>query len=205
MTPDAFGELRQFLLVRLVLGAGLLIVVGALALTWVPGAATVGPSRTLPPSSTGDRTPSAARPGASATSNGLSIDAARLAGDPRNPLDKPRLEEVMSSLAAPEPLEGKSLEILPKRTEVEAPSGTDRAPDEKTDTPAKLPKGPHLQAGIFAQPANAEEFRRRLIAAGYPAYIETRVHVGPYPGRKEAERAREKLKAEGTTTVYVPQ
>lgn len=199
MTIDAYRELRHYLRVRLVLGAGLLIVVGAVAVTWVPGPEQVAPAvikgtapGTVPVAVGKSEAPPA-------------VGSASFSAAPRDLLDKPRLEEVMRPLAVPEPLEGKSFEVLPKTGTAEGISPSESLPDDKSEAPAKLPKGPHLQAGIFAQSANAEEFRRKLIADGYPAYIETRVHVGPYPNRKEAERVREKLKGEGTTTVYVPQ
>lgn len=201
MTIDAYRELRHFLLVRLALGGGLLIVVGAVALTWVPGAPT--PDTAKIPSTT-----SVAKgrlPVADEKSNASTAGGVPLAANSQDLLDKPRLEDAMRPLAVPEPLEGKSFEVLPKTGGTEVGSPSSGPVDDKTEAPAKLPKGPHLQAGIFAQAANAEEFRRKLNAAGYPAYVESRVHVGPYPNRKEAERVREKLKAEGTTTVYVPQ
>ncbi len=125
---------------------------------------------------------------------------------PHDVFAKPQLEEVMRPIAALEPLEGKEFEVLPKTGVVEANTSSAEASDTETKGGMpKLPKGPHLQAGIFAQPANAEEFRRKLAAEGYPAYVETRVQIGPYASRKEAERVREKLKTQGTTTVFVPQ
>lgn len=200
MTPTAFRELRHYLFVRLALGGGLLIVVGAFALTWVPGAATMGPPPTAPGVGTGTLPNTVAVRDPAQAAVGSIFTAA-----PRDLLEKPRLEELMRPLAAPESLDGKAFEVMPRTGEPEGSASAPNVPEDKVEAPAKLPKGPHLQAGIFAQPANAEEFRRKLVAEGYPAYIETRVHVGPYPNRKEAERVRDKLKAEGTTTVYVPQ
>jgi DedD protein len=118
---------------------------------------------------------------------------------------KPRLEELMRPVARPEPLEGMAFEVLPKPADAASLPGAAGDDADTKEAAPRLPKGPHLQAGIFAQPANAEEFRRMLAAQGYPAYIETRVHIGPYPNRREAERVREKLKAQGTRTVFVPQ
>ncbi|WP_374514670.1 SPOR domain-containing protein [Niveibacterium sp.] len=54
-----------------------------------------------------------------------------------------------------------------------------------------------LQAGVFSTPKNAEELRARLELAGVPAQLETRVVVGPFRTRQEAEQAQGKLKALG--------
>lgn len=47
-----------------------------------------------------------------------------------------------------------------------------------------------VQAGIFSNPDNAKELASRLNAAGIHAYVETRVQVGPFANRAEAEKAR---------------
>jgi DedD protein len=59
--------------------------------------------------------------------------------------------------------------------------------------------------GIFAQPANAEDLKTKLESQGFPVYIETRVQVGPFTDRKEADKVREKLKAMGMATVFIAQ
>jgi DedD protein len=54
-----------------------------------------------------------------------------------------------------------------------------------------------LQVGVFSNHANAEELVTRLHEAGIPAQIESRVQVGPFASRQEAEAARSKLKTLG--------
>lgn len=54
-----------------------------------------------------------------------------------------------------------------------------------------------LQAGVFANPANAEELRARLTLAGISSQVETRVLVGPFKSRQESFVAQNKLKAMG--------
>lgn len=54
-----------------------------------------------------------------------------------------------------------------------------------------------LQVGVFSNHANAEELMARLHEAGLPAQIESRVQVGPFASRQEADAARAKLKALG--------
>lgn len=54
-----------------------------------------------------------------------------------------------------------------------------------------------VQVGVFSNHANAEELVSKLHEAGIPAQIESRVQVGPFVSRAEAEAARAKLKAMG--------
>ncbi len=70
---------------------------------------------------------------------------------------------------------------------------------------SKPARGPHLQAGMFLQATNAQALKANLEAQGFPVYIESRVHIGPFRNRKEAERAREKLREMGVATVLIAQ
>ena len=54
-----------------------------------------------------------------------------------------------------------------------------------------------VQVGVFSNYTNAEELVTRLQAAGIPAQVESRVQVGPFASRAEADAARAKLKAMG--------
>ena len=77
--------------------------------------------------------------------------------------------------------------------------------------PASLPlTQPHgqsglflLQMGVFNNTANAEELRAKLELNGIPSQIESRVQVGPFKSRLEAEQARDKLKHLGMETGLV--
>jgi DedD protein len=54
-----------------------------------------------------------------------------------------------------------------------------------------------LQLGVFSNPANAQEMLERLRRQGVHAYLETRVLVGPFADRNEAQRAHAELKRMG--------
>ena len=69
--------------------------------------------------------------------------------------------------------------------------------------PRPLP-GFTLQAGVFTDPRRAEEIHARLAQEGIPASLETRVLVGPFKNRSEAESARAKMKAMGIDALLVP-
>ncbi len=53
------------------------------------------------------------------------------------------------------------------------------------------------QSSVFPDLARAEEVQAKLAQEGIPASLETRLRVGPFRSRAEAEAARRKLKALG--------
>lgn len=89
---------------------------------------------------------------------------------------------------------------IPERT---APAGAPApaASASKPLTPAaQIVEGAKrflVQVGVFSNHANAEELVTRLQAAGIPAQVESRVQVGPFASRTEADAARAKLKSMG--------
>lgn len=60
-----------------------------------------------------------------------------------------------------------------------------------------------MQAGVFSDPRRAEELHARLTLEGIPATIESRVQVGPFKNREEAEAARSRLKSLGVDAVML--
>lgn len=61
-----------------------------------------------------------------------------------------------------------------------------------------------LQAGVFSSAQRAEELHARLTLSGVPSTLETRVQVGPFRTRQEAEAAQEKLRQLGVDSMLVP-
>ncbi len=61
-----------------------------------------------------------------------------------------------------------------------------------------------LQAGVFSSAQRAEELHARLTLSGVPSTLETRVQVGPFRTKHEAEAAQAKLKELGVETILVP-
>ncbi|TJZ76297.1 SPOR domain-containing protein [Chitiniphilus eburneus] len=58
-----------------------------------------------------------------------------------------------------------------------------------------------VQAGVFLHANNAEKLLRQLQNAGIPAYLETRVQIGPFKTKAEAEAAKRQLRALGIDPV----
>ncbi len=69
---------------------------------------------------------------------------------------------------------------------------------------SRLFSGFILQAGVFSSAQRAEELHARLTLSGVPSTLETRVQVGPFRTRQEAEAAQAKLKELGVETILVP-
>lgn len=92
---------------------------------------------------------------------------------------------------------------------VGVPEGT-AAPAAPLPAPAPRPVVPRLgagfllQAGVFSNHERAEELKAQLLEAGIPASIESRVHVGPFASKKEAEAARAKMKLLGIDALLLP-
>lgn len=54
-----------------------------------------------------------------------------------------------------------------------------------------------LQVGVFSNPGNAEDLRKKLRQAGIPSQLETRVQIGPFSSKEEAAKAQARLKKLG--------
>ena len=91
-----------------------------------------------------------------------------------------------------------------QRTE-EAGAGIAPAAESHPTAKAKLPSGPYLQVGVFVHPANAAELKAKLEAQGIPVFVATRVQVGPFKNKKDAEAMREKLNAMGLSSLLINQ
>lgn len=90
-----------------------------------------------------------------------------------------------------------------EQTQMQAPSA--RIVERTTvNPPPRLFSGFVLQAGVFASAERAEELHAKLALSGLPSSVETRVQVGPFKSRQEAERAQEKLRELGIQTILVP-
>lgn len=65
------------------------------------------------------------------------------------------------------------------------------------------PKAFEVQLGVFTDLDNVKQFQAKLAQHGIPSHTETRVQIGPFKTRTEADRAREKLKTLGIPAVIV--
>ncbi|WP_263769985.1 SPOR domain-containing protein [Propionivibrio soli] len=122
--------------------------------------------------------------------------------------------------AATRPANGKLGETKPAESKAAdaKPAGTTAAESKAGETPRseaapashapvlplrRLLAGYGLQVGVFSDPRRAEELHSKLLQEGIPATIESRVQVGPFKTRREADATREKLKAMGIDSVLL--
>ncbi|MCL2162225.1 MAG: SPOR domain-containing protein [Betaproteobacteria bacterium] len=85
---------------------------------------------------------------------------------------------------------------------------TPAKPSKALDTPAKpisLPDGYFVQLGVFDDTDNAGKLFENAVALGMPAHIQSRVVVGPFRNKREAEAARNRLKNIAEGVVLPPQ
>lgn len=83
---------------------------------------------------------------------------------------------------------------------VQAPPASPTASLAKTITP----KGFEVQLGVFSDMENAKQLQAKLAENGIPSHTETRVQIGPFKTRAEADQAKEKLKTLGISSVITP-
>ncbi len=77
-------------------------------------------------------------------------------------------------------------------------------PVATADLPSRLRSGPRLQTSLLADGRRAEELQASLAQAGIPASVETRLQVGPFRTRTEAEAARREIQKRGIDAVILP-
>lgn len=89
----------------------------------------------------------------------------------------------------------------PAKTVTEKPA--EKAPPlAKAAEPA--PKGYTVQLGVFSNPANALQLQEKLAQNGIKSYTETKLNVGPFQSKAEANQALAKIRSLGVSAVVVP-
>jgi DedD protein len=85
------------------------------------------------------------------------------------------------------------------------PAAVAASPSPRADSaPLRPGTGYALQAGVFADTRRAEELHALLTLNGIPSTIESRVQVGPFRTRQEAEAARARMQALGVEALLLP-
>ena len=124
----------------------------------------------------------------------------------QRPATTPPPHEPSQALIAPPPLESPA---APAQSDhpVEPPPPPQVVNNEKLAAPAKPAPGTGkayvVQVGVFMSPANAQTLQQKLLKAGIPAHTETRVQLGPFQDRREAETALARVKKLGVNAVLI--
>lgn len=78
------------------------------------------------------------------------------------------------------------------------------APPTPPAKPEAAPRSYDVQVGVFTDMENAKQLQTKLAEHGIPSHTETKLQVGPFATKTEADAAKEKLKALGIGAVVVP-
>lgn len=117
---------------------------------------------------------------------------------------QPRPRAVPEATTAPNIVPERPASIVPEIPQVRP---VPRVVEPRSATPsgiARLFSGFILQAGVFTNAQRAEELHAKLTLSGVPSTLETRVQVGPFRTRQEAEAAQARLRELGVETILVP-
>jgi cell division septation protein DedD len=109
---------------------------------------------------------------------------------------------VTNPVTAAPPLPSRAATKSPKVTS--APTSSPKvasAPSASTS----LPDGYFIQLGVFDDTENVSRLLNNVTELGLPAHIQSRVMVGPFSNKREAEEARSRLKEFAEGTVLPPQ
>lgn len=140
-----------------------------------------------PPVPAGQPAPAGAAPLRRSQPASTALPSAAQPMTPTRPQPAP-VAVIAEETAPPEPLVADVRVVPPRTAEPAAP---------------RLFSGFLLQAGVFSSAQRAEELHARLTLSGVPSTLETRVQVGPFRTRKEAEAAQARLKELGIQTILV--
>ncbi|MFH2211643.1 MAG: SPOR domain-containing protein [Pseudomonadota bacterium] len=101
---------------------------------------------------------------------------------------------------SPVPVSKKTTE--PASVESKPPVTPAAAPARSTEPSS--PKGYVVQLGLFSNYENAVQLQKRLADHGIKSYTETRLHVGPFQNKAEADQAMTRIRNMGINAVLVP-
>lgn len=105
-----------------------------------------------------------------------------------------------SSTPLPPPPEVAARPVLPS-VAGSGPAVREKTAVEMPATAARLQAGYAVETVVLPDLTRAEEWQARLAREGIPATVETRLRIGPFRTRAEAENARRKVKDLGMETA----
>lgn len=159
-----------------------------------PLPATPAPGTMPPPAGT---TPPAAKPALAANAKPAAAATPPVA---TSPAPKPAPAPLAMRKAAPAPQEDTAAAVAPIAPQV-APRVMPTLPGSKSSSPSL---GYQVQLGLFSSSTNAEKLVADLKKQGLAARTETRVQLGPFRTRAEAEEAMQRLRELGYQPMLIP-
>jgi len=123
--------------------------------------------------------------------------------DGKPPSHQTTVADALAPLPAPQTVD-EPAPIAEENTTPPELDGSEPPADESADS-APLPDGYYVQLGVFNAAGNARRLHDSVVALELPAHIQSRVVVGPFDSKREAEEARERLKDIEEGIVLPPQ
>lgn len=164
-------------------------------------------------------TPPAGRPVPAARPAEPAVEAPKLAPEPgKSSTEQPRPEKPAESAPAPKVAEARPAppDAAPAAMAPEAAAAAkpEAKPEAKAEPRPDAGKAESfvVQLDAFSNPENAKQQQKKLSAAGISSYTEvvktpkgelTRVRVGPYSSREQAEQMRDRIRKSGVNAVVV--
>ena len=108
---------------------------------------------------------------------------------------EPQSVTISPTPAAKKPAEPMAAESKPAVAATASPVKT---------TESIAPKGYVVQLGLFSNYENAVQLQKRLADHGIKSYTETRLHVGPFQNKADADQAMNKIRGMGINAVLAP-
>lgn len=162
-----------------------------------PLPATPAPGTVTAPA--GTTSPTAAKPAVAANSRPLVTNTATTPAS-TNPAPKPAPAPLAMRKAVPATTEEVAVPATPSTPQL-APRVMPTLPGSKNSSPSL---GYQVQLGLFSSSMNAEKLVADLKKQGLAARTETRVQLGPFRTRAEAEEAMQRLRELGYQPMLIP-
>jgi DedD protein len=184
---------RRGLLLRAALATGLMLMLGIALLRLDAPRQEAPPVVPAAPEQDASAVPPAVAPGPEAPPPVAPAGPLPAVAEPSPlPADPPADATAASPATPPAPLPAAASAAV---AEAPPPAAPETASPQRAGGP---PPGPGfmVQLGVFTDGDNAESLRRELARNGYPAHLQSRVVLGPFPDRKSALAAQEKVRRE---------
>ena len=122
------------------------------------------------------------------------VESNLLTAKPDQPITPPPPPKIINNETLAPPPRATSVSPLPQ-------AAPDAPPAEKTAS--NLGRAYLVQVGVFTSQANAQALQKQLQRAGIEAHLETRVQIGPFKDKREADKALVRAKKLGINAVLV--
>lgn len=120
---------------------------------------------------------------------------------------QPRSDAASAKANAPQSITISATPAPAKQVEHPAPpsnAAASPAPPPAKTVESAAPKAYVVQLGIFANHENALQLQKRLAEHGIKSYTETRLHVGPFKDKADADAAMSRIRSLGINAVLAP-